>query len=302
MSLDADAIADRRRLKRRIALWRMVAVVAVVVAAVWIVLASGTIRVGEHVAEIRLSGILFDDPDRTEELRRLAVDDRAVALILRIDSPGGTVVAGEALYYAVHSVAENKPVVAVIGGTGASAGYLVALAADHIVARRGSVTGSIGVLVQTAEISELLTRLGINAEAIKSSPLKDSLSPLEPISSEARAATQAMVNDMYRWFVDLVAERRELSPAAALQLADGRVFSGRQAVSLSLIDAVGGIEEARTWLEENHGVAREVPVRRIGAPNRLSLSAELFGLARKVLFSETLRLDGLISLWQPEIR
>ena len=251
---------------------------------------------GDHVAQLDITGILLDDLDRTEAILRLVANDSVRALIVRIDSPGSTVVEGENLYHAIREVAEAKPVVAVIAGTGASAGYLVALAADHVIARGSSITGSIGVLIQTAEISELLERLGVSAEEIKSTGLKGEPSPLTPMTLAARAATQAVVNDMYRWFVDLVAERRGLSPATALQLSDGRIYSGRQAESLSLIDALGGLSEARTWLLESRGMPRDLPVRDVEQVRGLSLSAGLLGIAQKTLFSEALRLDGLLSL------
>ena len=300
MSLDADAIVDRRRLKRRLAVWR-VAAVAVAIGLVASLLWRGEtgLPLRDYVARVDLTGVLLDDHVRVEALRQAAADDRVRALIVAIDSPGGTVVAGEALFHAIRDVAQAKPVVAVIGGVGASAGYLVAIAADHIIARESSITGSIGVLVQTADISELLAILGISAEAIKSAPLKDQPSPFEPLSPEARAATQAIVNDTYRWFVDLVAQRRQLSPATTLQLADGRVYTGRQAVTLSLVDAVGGLDEARRWLQDNHGVGRDLPLLPV-ATSRVSVAASLVGLARKTLLSETLRVDGLVSLWQPE--
>ena len=303
MSLDADAIVDRRRLKRRLALWRAVAVLSLTGALLFGIWQMGLATMGgEHIVQLDIAELLMDDPDRTAAVRRLAEDKMVQALIVRIDSPGGTVVAAETLYHALRHVASEKPVVAVIAGTGASAGYLIALAADYIFARESSVTGSIGVLIQTGEISELLSRLGISAEAIKSSELKDQLSPLEPITPEARTATQAVVNDIYRWFVDLVANRRGLSPAAALQLADGRVFSGRQAAALELIDGLGGLPEARNWLMENHGLGRDLPVHTLELRGHLSIPAQLLGFARKTLFSEALRLDGLLSLWHPNSR
>ncbi|MDA1132314.1 MAG: signal peptide peptidase SppA [Proteobacteria bacterium] len=301
MSMDADAIVDRRRLKRRLAVWRILAVVAIVgaVAAVaW--RGGGGPAVGDYVAELDLNGVLLDDPDRTEAVRALVSDPAARALLVRIDSPGGTAVAGETLYRAIREVAAEKPVVAVIAGMGASAGYLVALAADHVIARETSITGSIGVRIQTAEISELLARLGVSAESIKSTELKDQPSPFTPLTPAGRAATQAVVNDMYRWFVDLVAERRGLSPATALQLADGRIYSGRQAQSLSLIDGVGGMPEARTWLLETHGVSDSLELRPVEHPRGVSVTVSLLEMARKTLFSEALRLDGLWALWQPD--
>ncbi len=299
MSLDADAIVDRRRLKRRLVVWRLAAIVVAVGLVGALVWRQGGVTVGSHVAELSITGVMLDDQDRLDALARIATDSSIKALILRIDSPGGAVVAGENLYNAVRAVAAEKPVVALIEGVGASAGYMVALAADRIFAHETSVTGSIGVLVQTADISQMLTKLGITADAIKSSPLKGEPNPLTPTTAAARAATQAVVDDTYRWFVNLLVERRKLPPATALQLADGRIFTGRQAVSQNLIDATGGLAEARTWLQETKDVARSLPVAKV-TPSRGLSPFNLAGFARKTLLSETLTVDGLVSLWQPE--
>lgn len=301
MTLDADALVDRRRLKRRLVVWRLATVAAFFLLALVVAYQSGALIPRAYVAKIDISGIILDRQSRLEALSNAATDPNVRALIVQIDSPGGTVVAGEALYLAVREVAEAKPVIAVIGSVGASAGYLVAIAADHILARESSITGSIGVLIQTTDITQLLDNLGISAEAIKSSPLKAAPSPLEPVTPEARAATQAVVDDIYRWFVDLVAERRELSPVDALQLADGRIFTGRQAVTNTLIDGIGGIDQARDWLRDTYGISLDLPTVEID-PNRGYFGGENFlGLARKTLFSETLRLDGLVAVWQPEL-
>ena len=205
------------------------------------------------------------------------------------------------MFHAIREVAEAKPVVAVIGDLGTSAGYLVALAADHIIARESSITGSIGVLIQTADLTQLMEKLGVSTEAIKSTTLKAAPSPLEPITPEARAATQAVVDDIYRWFVDLVADRRGFTPVEALLLSDGRVFTGRQAVANNLIDGIGGMDEARQWLQTTFSVSADLPVVGIDPRRGLSLTLDFLGLARKTLFSETLRLDGLVSVWQPEV-
>ena len=300
MTLDTDALVDRRRTKRQLVVWRLATIGAFVLFAVILTLRSGALTPNAYVVQLSVSGVLLGDRNRLDALAQVASDPDIRALIVQIDSPGGTVVAGEELYLAIRKVAETKPVVAVIGNLGTSAGYLVALGADQILARQSSVTGSIGVLIQTADFTELLQLLGISAETIKSSPLKATPSPVEELTPEARAAAQAVVDDIYRWFVDLVAERRDIAPLEALQLADGRVFTGRQAVANSLVDAIGGIDEAREWLQDTYGIDLDLPTVAVDPKKRFSLAFDLLSLGQKTLFSETLRLDGLVSVWHPE--
>lgn len=303
MSLESDAIIDRRKLKRRLSAWRIVAILALAGAALaWIARDEGIIP-RNHIARITIDGIILEDDARDRMLRRLADDGHVRALIVSINSPGGTVVGGENLYRALRRVAVNKPVVAVMGTLAASGGYMTALGADRIFARAGTLTGSIGVILQSTDVTGLLKKLGIEAESIKSSPLKAVPNPLEPLTEAGRAATRAVVMDMYDQFVALVAERRGLDPAAARGLADGRVYTGRQAVANRLVDAVGGEPEAREWLEKARNVPKSLPVR----PVRVRGEAqELLGMAERIvgktLFSERLKLDGLISVWHPDFQ
>lgn len=300
MSLDADQALDRRRLKRRLTVWRIAAVVAVVVA---VVAAVGRFGVGaNHVARLVVGGIIIDDPWRDDALAEIAEDDNAKALIVRIDSPGGTMVGGEALFAGLRAVAGKKPVVAVMGGTATSAAYMTALGADHILARAGSVTGSIGVILQTADITGLLEKLGIKPVAIKSRPLKAQPNPLEPLTPEGRKAARVVVLDLFELFVDMVEERRNLPRDKVLALADGRIFTGRQAVANGLVDALGGEADARRWLAETHAIATSLPVKDVEIEHEGALWRDLIGgLVGKVLFSERLRLDGPISLWHPSL-
>lgn len=178
---------------------------------------------------------------------------------------------------------------------------MIALAADRILARENSITGSIGVVLQNFNAAELLNKIGVQPDLIRSAPLKDQPNPFEPMPAAARAAIQGVVDDTYRWFVDLVATRRGLSPAVALQLADGRVYTGRQAFSLNLIDGNGGLDEARAWLDESRGISRNLPLVPFEGETFLEVPGGVFGLARKMLLSETLKVDGLLGLWQPEV-
>jgi protease-4 len=306
MSFETDRLIDRRRLKRRLNVWRVVAIVAVVSLAVAV---GGRFADdmastwgGDYVAQLNVHGLIIDDQDRDAVLRDVAGDDRAKALIVHIDSPGGSVVGGEALFLGLREVAADKPVVAVMSEVATSAGYMTALGADRIFARSGSVTGSIGVIMQTADITGLLEKIGIKPETVKSAALKAQPNPLEPFTPEAREAVRAVVLDFFELFVNLVVDRRGLPREQVLALADGRVFSGRQAVAQGLVDALGGEEAARAWLAEIHEIDPELPVRRLQIQREDQAWREfLQGIFGKALFSERLRLDGLVSLWHPDL-
>lgn len=299
MTFDADALLDRQRMKRRLFWWRTLAIATL--ASLAIVAAGRLDRLPgqDHVARLSISGIILDDPARDDMLKDLADDGAVRALVVRIDSPGGTVVGGETLYLSLRQVATRKPVVAVMGTAATSAAYMAALGADRILAHEGTLTGSIGVLLQSADVTGLLQKLGITAEAIKSAPLKAVPSPLEKLTGEGRAATRSVVMDMYAMFVDLVAERRGLERAQALSLADGRLFTGRQALDKRLIDALGGETEALEWLFQAHGVPKDLPIRDVSTNYDESfLAGAISSITGKTKLIERLTLDGLISLWQ----
>ncbi len=299
--MDADAIADRRRLKRRLVVWRLAALVILLGALAVAFWSTDRLSLGDRIAQIDIDGVIVNDQDRVRALQRIASDESVKALIVRIDSPGGTVVGGEELYRVLRQVSANKPVAATISGTGASAAYMIALAADRVFVRENSITGSIGVVLQSFDVTGAMEKLGVGAITIKSAPLKDQPNPFEAVTPAARAALQAVVDDTYRWFVDLVIQRRALPAATALQLSDGRIYTGRQAVALNLVDAVGGIDEARTWLADVKQVPLNLPVHRIVPEADWDVPAGMFGWVRKTLLSETLRIDGLVSLWQPDV-
>jgi protease-4 len=303
MALEPDLLIDRRRLKRGLAFWRAIALLAVLAAVALLAAERWPARslLGGSVARLSISGVIAEDRDRDEALRRAAEDRSVRALIVAIDSPGGTVSGGEALHRALSEVAAKKPVVAVLGGTAASAGYMVALPAQRIFAREATVTGSIGVIMQTVEFAGLLERLGIRAEALTSGALKDQPSPFRPLTPEGRAALDAVVQDLYAQFVAMVAAGRRMDPARVRALADGRVFTGRQALAEGLIDAIGGEQEARAWLAAEKGVPADLPVRELTADPTERLLPRLVRETRKALLSEWLNLDGLMALWHPSL-
>lgn len=304
---DTDAFLERRRLRRQVTRWRVVAAliaIGLIAAAAW--QADFGRLGGPYVARLDVSGTIVDDPARDRALRALARDNQMSALIVRIDSPGGTVAGSEALYRQLRVIAERRPVVAVMAQTAASGGYMTALAADHIIAREGTVTGSIGVLMQVPNVVELLNRIGVRVDTIKSDPLKATPSPLEPLTPEGRAAAEVVVRDMYDMFLGMVVERRRMDRERARTLADGRVYTGRQAREAGLIDAIGGEEEARAWLAAR-GVARELRVRDVEIRRDRGLVREIVHAAVEAVFGKTvlierLTLDGPVALWHPSPR
>lgn len=301
MSLDSDAVIDRRKLKRRLSIWRLLAIASVAGAILAMIAREDGLIPRDHVARINIDGIIVEDAARGRVLARVAANDRTRALIVSINSPGGTVVGGETLYRQLRDVAKHKPVVAVMGTLATSGGYMTALGTDRIFARAGTITGSIGVILQSTDVTGLLKKLGIEAEAIKSSPLKAVPNPFEPLTEEGRAAARAVVLDMYRQFVEMVAARRKMTPEAARKLSDGRIFTGRQAVENRLIDAIGGENEARAWLQSAHKVAKSLPVHAVRSRETPEDMLGLLGrIVGKTLFSERLTLDGLVSVWHPE--
>jgi protease-4 len=303
MSYDPDALLDRRRLKRRLRLWQGVTILALFATVLVALHSQDALIRGDRIARIHVEGVIVQDDARNQILREIARDENIRGLVVHIDSPGGTVVGGEDLYNGLRAVAAEKPVAAVMGTVATSAAYMAAVAADRVWAREGTITGSIGVILQSANVVELLNRIGVEPVTIKSSDLKGVPSPVEPLTDEARAATRDVVLDLYEFFVGIVTARRPLPAETVRQLADGRVFSGGQAVSNRLVDAIGQESNAVDWMVSDMNLPAGLPVETIeDRAEDESLLEELVGLSGKSLFSNALTLDGLVSLWQPTAR
>lgn len=262
MSL-ADDWLDRRALRRSVGLWRILAILgAFATGILGFGFANGGFgaKVSEpHIAKIRIEGTISEDEKLLALIKEAGEDETVKGILLAVDSPGGTTAGGEAIYEAIRKLAQKKPVVAQIGTLAASAGYMIAAAADQIVARKSSIVGSIGVLFQYPDLTELLNKAGVKVETIKSSPLKAEPNPFNPASEDAKSMIRAIILDSYDWFVSVVDERRPLDRAQTLALADGSVFTGRQALSNKLIDAIGGEEKAIEWLN-GKGIPKELKV------------------------------------------
>jgi protease IV len=321
MSLDADHIVVRRRMRRKLTFWRVAAVLVAIVAVVAVALVAartGDFASGAQIARITISGIIRGDQDRVAALDELAKSRFARAVIVHLDSPGGTTAGSEQLHEALRKLAAQKPMAVVVDGMAASGAYIAAMASDHIVAGDTSLVGSIGVLFQFPNVSELLGKVGVKVEEIKSSPLKAAPNGFEPTSPEARAAIEAVVMDSYAWFRDMVSERRKLDGDALSKVADGRVFTGRQGLALKLVDELGNEQSAIDWLAKEKGIDPKLPVRDWELKSRLSQlsflhlgaavaldAVGLTSLARRIETGgtiqafESLNLDGLLALWHP---
>jgi len=321
MSLDADQIIDRRRLRRKVSFWRIASFMILALALVAMAFYSGigdkfSKRNSPHIARVTIEGVITNDQPLLDLLKALEKNDRVDAVILRISSPGGSTVGGEAVYEAVRSLAGEKPVATSVGTLAASAGYMIASATDHIVARRSSIVGSIGVLFQYADASQLLEKIGVKIGTVKSAPLKAEPSPFHPASDEALAMIDRLIQDSYKWFVELVAERRNLQTYQVKLLADGSIFTGAQGLQNGLIDAVGGEDKAVEWLTAERGIAKDLEIldwkpKRPGDslfenPAAWVQIARLFGIQIEpqaaIEIEKSLRkrllLDGLMSIWQ----
>lgn len=308
----ADDIIDRRRLRRKLTFWRVATVFVLLAGLFAIAFASMSsnefgAKSRPHVAKIRIGGTIGMDEKLIDMLDKAGETDAVKGVILSINSPGGTTTGGEAIYDAVRKLADKKPVAAEVETLAASAGYMIAAAADHIVARKTSIVGSIGVLIQYPNFADLLDNVGIDVQSIKSTPLKAEPGMFDTPPPGAEAMMRRMIMDSYAWFKDLVQERRGLTDAEIAAVADGSVFTGRQAVKNKLIDAVGGEEAAREWLT-SEGVAEELDVvewkKEEPAAGLLSSAAIArwlgFDLSQNTALEalqQRLFLDGLISVW-----
>jgi protease-4 len=322
MSFDADLIVDRRRMRRKLTFWRVVTVFIAIVAVVGAGLAfsnRGAITGGPGggIARVNIDGLIRSNRPRSEALTRLA-ESNAKAVIVHINSPGGTVAGSEELYDSLIKVKARKPMVVVVDGLAASGGYIAAMASDRILAQQSAIVGSIGVIFQYPNVTELLKTIGVQVETVKSSPLKAAPSGYEPTTPEARAAVESIVRDSFDWFKGLVRDRRHLDDASLQRVSDGRVFTGRQAIELKLIDGLGDEQTAIDWLAKEKNIDPKTPIRdyplaprfsdlpflhvaALGLLDAIGLNgmAERFREFGAIQAVERLNLDGLLALWHP---
>ncbi len=305
MTLSADTLLDRMYLKSQITKWRIAAIVLAVFILALLVgdyEKSGAPLGENYIARVTYDSIVMDNQDMYAMLDDIADDKRVRAVIVWLDTPGGSAVAGEENYLRLKAIAAKKPVVAVMRSVAASAGYMISLGADRIFAREGTITGSIGVIIEAAEVTDLAAKIGVKPIVVKSSALKSTLSPFEKTSPESIQVVQTLIDDFYNRFVDIVVAARKLPREQVLKLADGRVYSGKRAVDMKLIDSIGGENEAISWLETEKKIPKglkiidESPNPPLGVLEQLTQST--FG---KFFQNSRIKLDGLVAMWHPDL-
>jgi protease-4 len=237
----------------------------------------------DRVALIRIEGVILDSQQTITELKRFADNPLVKAIVLRIDSPGGGVVPSQEIYDAVQRIRNknNKAVIASMGTVAASGGYYIASATDRIVANPGSLTGSIGVIMETANVEGLLKKIGVEGIVVKSGKFKDVGSPLRKMTDEEQALLQSVMDDVHMQFIDAVAEGRALEVSAVQALADGRIFTGRQAKEAKLVDELGNLDDAIQLAADLAGIEGEP---KVVEPRRRFSIRELLESRLSVLF------------------
>jgi protease-4 len=215
---------------------------------------------GEKIAIVEIKGVLIDPQPTVEKLVKLRKNDRVKAIVLRIDSPGGGVGPAQEIHAEVKKAQQEKKVLVSMGSVAASGGYYVACAADRILANPGSITGSIGVIVESLNVEELLRKLGLRSTVVKSGKHKDIGSPLRPMTEEEKKLLQGVIDSVHDQFIRAVAEGRKLPVEKVRQLADGRIFSGDQAKSLGLVDELGNLEDTIALAAKMAGIKGEPEV------------------------------------------
>jgi protease-4 len=317
MTFETEAVLDRRRLRRRLSVWRVLAVSAAVLA-LGLLLFSSAERTGlieqKQIARVTIEGLITDDRDMLRLIKKIGDSSKVAGVILAVNSPGGTTVGGEALFEALRELARKKPLVAQFGTVATSAAYIVGLATDQIIARGNTITGSVGVIFQWPEFSQLLEKLGIKMNELKSGPLKANPSPFQPLDEPGKAAAEKMVAESQRWFLNLVRTRRAIDTKSIAGLEEGGVFSGRDALAHKLIDQIGGEPEVVRYLEEQRGVPKRLKIvdwkaSRDSDWSLVRLATQALARATGISALEqvahvlgsdrlsSLRLDGLLSIW-----
>ncbi|AXU06593.1 MULTISPECIES: signal peptide peptidase SppA [spotted fever group] len=256
MSITPDYLIERRQIKSRLLIWKLAAII--LIAIVFLLVGKDfapkevlPINSNEdYIASVLIDEIILEDEKRDKKLKKIIDDSHIKALIVNVNSPGGTVVGAEKIYNILRKISAKKPVVIVMGTMAASGGYLISLGGDYIISHNGTITGSIGVILQTAEVTELAQKLGIKFNNFKSGELKAVPNPTEKLTEAVRVAIMENIEDTYNFFLELVSERRNLPIEEVKKLADGRVYSGRQALKLKLVDAIGSEDTALKWLQE----------------------------------------------------
>jgi protease-4 len=276
-------MAERHPIARGITILCTIVVLFFIAAFIFTLLTEGHLAagltLGGRVGVVEVKGVISESEDVVEALKAFERSSAVKAVVVRIESPGGGVAAAQEIYDAILSLRERKPVVGSLGGVAASAGYYIASACQAIVANPGTITGSIGVIMELGNVQGLLKKIGVQAEVLKAGEYKDMGSPVRPLTSSERRLFQEMIDSVHVQFIDAVADGRNMDAERVRALADGRIFSGEQARALGLVDALGGLQDAIAMAAERAGIVGEPHVSRADLGHEPWWWRLLFGFA-----------------------
>lgn len=251
MAKTLNPFIERKAILKKLTMWRLCAIIFFLLLAFKVILPqNSSILQNDYIAQIWIEGFISDDYDLKKSIEEINNDHRAKALIININSPGGTFVGGEKFYKLLRKISINKPTVAILGDQATSAAYLLALGTDHIIAHQGTLTGSVGVILQSFEINDLAKKIGITPIILKSSALKATPHPAEKLTKQGELYLQDLVNTSQEVFINIVKERRSgIEENQLLDINKGKVYTGVMAKNNHLIDELGDIDNAIAWLK-----------------------------------------------------
>lgn len=258
---NVDLLLGIHALRSKAAKWRVLAVSLFFLLIAFFTLSEygpKSVKKGSAIARVTINGIITENDYRDSLLRTLRNNKNYSAVIVYVNSPGGSVVGSEILYSDIKYIAEKKPVVALMGSIAASGGYLVSLASERIFAHEGTLTGSIGAIAQSVEFTDLLSKLGITPIVIKKPALKSMMSPMEKMTKKNEGVVEGLLTDTYNFFLELIEHNRKITREELLSIADGRVYTARQALQYNLIDQIGNEDDVLQWLKSNKAIHDDV--------------------------------------------
>ena len=269
MSLDWQILEENKKKWYRKGIWRGILISIILAITISLFLNFNHLSSNfSHIARISINGVIFDNSETIEIIDNLAKNDNVKSVIVRINSPGGSVVGSESLYVAINSLSQKKPVISLMGEIATSGGYIVALASNYILARKNTLTGSIGVIVENQNFSELSEKIGVSIDTTKSGKIKGGQNPLSPSDPLVKINNQKLVNYSFDWFISIIKKNRDINQSVIELVSDGRTITGGMAMDLGLIDGIGSEKEALKYLEKKYPDFKGLPIIDIETPSK----------------------------------
>ena len=271
MSLDWQILEENKKKWYRKGIWRGILISIILAITISLFLNFNNLSSNfSHIARISINGVIYDNSETIEIIDNLAKNDNVKSVIVRINSPGGSVVGSESLYVAINSLSQKKPVISLMGEIATSGGYIVALASNYILARKNTLTGSIGVIVENQNFSELSEKIGVSIDTTKSGKIKGGQNPLSPSDPLVKINNQKLVNYSFDWFISIIKKNRDINQSVIELVSDGRTLTGGMAMDLGLIDGIGSEKEALKYLEKKYPDFKGLPIIDIETPSQKS--------------------------------